>query len=87
MNDAQVALYLAAIIMGEMAGESRGSASSPSVRHPAPAGASRCDWALWQLSYILAEIAKQTVQCESDADKHEEGKIAKRGQRRGSSFE
>ena len=73
--------------MDEMVEASRGKANSLSMCHPVPASASRSDWALWQLSCILAEIAKQTVQCESDGDKHEEGKIAKRGQRRGSSFE
>ena len=39
---------------------------------------SQTDYALWRISCILAEIAKQTVQRESDGDKHEEGKTAKR---------
>ena len=48
---------------------------------------SQTDYALWRLSLILADIATHTVQRESDDDKHEERKTAKRRNWRGDSSE
>jgi len=50
-----------------MAKANRGSAKSLSMTHPVLTGESRSDWALWQLSSVLAEIAEQAIRSESDS--------------------
>jgi hypothetical protein len=50
----------------KMARVNRGSAKSLSITHPVLTGESRSDWALWQLSSILAEIAEQAIRSKND---------------------
>ena len=62
----------------EMARKNRGSAKSSSMTHPVLTGESRSDWALWQLSSILAEIAEQAIQSKKDGGTSAEKKMQRK---------
>jgi len=49
-----------------MAKANRGSAKNFSTTHPVLTGENRRDWALWQLSSILIEIAEHSAQSKDD---------------------
>ena len=53
----------------------RENAEKLSITHPVLTGESRIDRALWQLSFILAEIAEQAIHRKKDGGVSTEGQM------------
>ena len=56
----------------------RVSTKNLSTTHPVLTGDSRSDWALWQLSCVMAEIADQNFRIKNDGGANVESQIQQR---------